>query len=344
MSCAKRKFMHRGDRCRWNTEVMAVLFAVLVAMPAGCEGPSLIPEGPIPPYDGDYPYRIVTTCGMATDVVTIVAGDRAEIHGLMGFGVDPHLYKPTRNDVKVLSEADIVFYVGLGLEGRMADTLQGVARRGTPTIPLGERVSESFLLALDDGQWDPHLWMDVGAWSQVVGIVARTLAEFDPAGAEVYAANAAAYREELAVLDDYVRRTIDSIPRETRYLITAHDAFGYFSRAYDIPVRAVQGISTESEAGVDDVNRLIDFIVEERVPAVFMETSVAERAVRAVVEGAHRRGWDVSIGGDLFSDAMGPPGSFEGTYVGMIDHNATTIARALGGEAPAAGLHGKLSP
>ncbi|MBX3414461.1 MAG: zinc ABC transporter substrate-binding protein [Pirellulales bacterium] len=290
-------------------------------------------------------YSIVTTCGMVTDIVRNVAGDRAQVVGIMGEGVDPHLYKPTRGDVKKLMDADVVFYSGLMLEGRMGDTFAKVARSGKPVFAVTEGIDETYLREPPEfaGHWDPHVWMDVAAWSKAVEYIAEMLAQYDPAHADEYRQRAAAYQAELKQLDDYTRQVIASVPAAQRYLITAHDAFGYFSRAYDIPVRSVQGISTESEAGVDDINELVDFLVGNQVPAIFVESSVSQKSVEAVREGARSKGHDVKIGGQLYSDAMGPAGSYEGTYLGMIDHNATTIARALGGEAPERGLHGKLA-
>ncbi|NUQ64758.1 MAG: zinc ABC transporter substrate-binding protein [Pirellulales bacterium] len=291
-----------------------------------------------------YPYTVVTTTAMVTDIVRIVAGDNAKVTGLMGEGVDPHLYKPTRNDVRRLMDADIVFYSGLMLEGRMSETFTQIARTNKPVYAVTAGIDKSSLLqpAGAQGHWDPHVWMDVSAWSECVGFVAERLAEFDPPHADAYRQNAAAYRAELEKLDGYVRRVIAGIPEQQRVLITAHDAFEYFSRAYSIPVRSIQGISTESEAGVNDINRLVDFIVERKIKAIFVESSVSQQNIRAVVEGAAQKGWEVAIGGQLFSDAMGRAGTYEGTYIGMIDHNATTIARSLGGEAPEKGFLGKL--
>ncbi len=300
-------------------------------------------ETAIEVFNGEFPYQVVTTCGMVTDIVRQVTGDRGEVIGLMGEGVDPHLYKPTRNDVKQLLNADIIFYAGLLLEGRMTETFIKVARSGKPVYAVSESLDEGYLREPPEfeGHWDPHVWMDVSAWSEAVALVVDALCEFDPEGAALYRDNAKAYRAELAELDAYVREVISSIPEGQRALITAHDAFGYFSRAYDIPVRSVQGISTESEAGVNDINQLVDFIVENEIRAVFIESSVSEKNIRALIEGAADRGWTVEVGGELFSDAMGAPGSYEGTYIGMLDHNATIIARALGGVAPEKGLRGQ---
>ncbi|MCC7407537.1 MAG: zinc ABC transporter substrate-binding protein [Phycisphaeraceae bacterium] len=291
-----------------------------------------------------YPYRVVTTIAMITDIVQKVAGKHAVVTGIIGTGVDPHLFKPTRSDVAAMLWADVVFYSGLHLEGKMGDTLVQVARR-KPVFAVTERLDEAYLLELPGGggQHDPHVWMDVTAWSKAVEAVADALSQFDPDHAAEYAANAVTYRKQLEALDAYVKGIIAGIPPTTRVLVTAHDAFGYFGRAYGLEVRGIQGISTESEAGLEDLNRLVDMVVTRKIGAVFVETSVAQKNVRALVEGAASRGHALAIGGTLFSDAMGAPGSYEGTYIGMIDHNATIIARALGGDAPPRGMQGKLA-
>ncbi|MCB9872987.1 MAG: zinc ABC transporter substrate-binding protein [Planctomycetaceae bacterium] len=318
----------------------------------GCNG-STPPAGPhnstntqaeSQPGARTYPYRIVTTCGMVTDIVRQVAGDKATVTGLMGEGVDPHLYKPTRNDVRELMGADVVFYSGLMLEGRMGDNFISLARSGKPVYPITEEIDPDFLREPPEfeGHFDPHVWMDVSAWSECVALIAKVLGEYDTANADFYLTNAISYRDELAKLDEYAKKSIATIPEDRRVLVTAHDAFGYFARAYKIEVRSVQGLSTESEASVQDINNLVNFIVAKKIPAIFVESSVSEKNVRAIIEGAAQQNWEVTIGGELFSDAMGKPGTYEGTYLGMIDHNVTIITRALGGEAPAVGLNGKL--
>jgi manganese/zinc/iron transport system substrate-binding protein len=289
-------------------------------------------------------YTIVTTCGMVTDIVREVVGDKAKVVGLMGEGVDPHLYKPTRDDVAKLLQADVVFYSGLMLEGRMTDTFLKVARKGTPVFAVTELLDEKFLLEPAEfaGHTDPHVWMDVKGWIDAVKVVARSLGEVDADNSAYYQQNAERYVAQLAKLNDYAKQALASIPKERRALITAHDAFNYFGRAYDIDVRGIQGISTESEAGVADINKLVDFLVERKIPAIFVESSVSDKNIKALVEGSKSRGHAVRIGGQLFSDAMGKPGTYEGTYIGMIDHNVTTITRALGGQAPERGLNSKL--
>ncbi len=292
------------------------------------------------------PYAIATTCGMVTDIVSVVAGDKGNVSALMGTGVDPHTYKPTRNDQKMLLSSDIVFYSGLMLEGRMSDTFARVGRGGKPVYAVTEQISEDFLREPPEfeGHWDPHVWMDIKAWSQCVDVVAEALASYDSAHADEYKQRARDYQAELREMDAYVSERIASIPEDSRWLVTAHDAFGYFSRAYKIPVKSAQGISTESEAAVDDINALVDFLVTHKIRTMFVESSVNSKNVVAIVEGCRQKQWDVRIGGKLFSDAMGVPGTYTGTYLGMMDHNATTIARALGGEAPEKGKNGKLTP
>ena len=288
--------------------------------------------------------KIATTTGMVNDIVRQVVGSHGTVSGLIESGVDPHLFKPTRGDVKQLYDADIVFYSGLKLEGRMTETFEQLARRGKPVFTVTERIDAAALRTPPEfaGHHDPHVWMDVSLWSRCVEHVSESLAKLDPPHADEYHQNATAYREELTQLDEYVKKSIASIPESQRVLVTAHDAFGYFSQAYGIEVKSVQGVSTESEAGVLDINRLVDFLVERKLPAIFVESSVNAENIQAVIEGAASRGVTVRVGGELFSDAMGNAGTYEGTYIGMLDHNATLITRALGGDAPEKGLHGKL--
>ena len=287
--------------------------------------------------EGKESYTIICTIGMITDIVRNVAGEYASVEGVIGEGVDPHLYKPTRGDVVQLSQADVVFYNGLLLEGKMTDILVNVASSGKPVKAVTEAImsNSDYLLELGDGSehTDPHVWMDVSGWMQAVQIVEAALIAYDPDRTAAYQKNAAAYLQRLEALDAYAKTAMATIPENQRVLVTAHDAFNYLGRAYGIEVRGIQGISTESEAGVRDLENLVDFIVEKNIPAVFVETSVADKNVRALVEGAKARGHDVVIGGSLYSDAMGQPGSYEGTYIGMIDHNITTIVNALGGQA-----------
>ena len=292
----------------------------------------------------EYPIDIVATTGMVADIVRQVAAPHGEVHGLMGEEVDPHLYRPTRADIARLQAADIIFYNGLMLEGRMGDTLVQMART-KPVYAVTELIDEAVLL--DDEEYeaayDPHLWMDVSLWMEAVEAVTTVLSDFDPANASSYRESADEYLRELDALDRYVREIVSTIPEERRVLVTAHDAFGYFGAAYELEVVGVQGITTESEAGLEDINRLVGFIVERDITAVFAETTVPDRALQAVMEGAAARGHVTVIGGELYSDAMGPAGTYEGTYIGMIEHNARTIVRALGGTVPDDGFQGRLA-
>ncbi|MFG0327068.1 MAG: metal ABC transporter solute-binding protein, Zn/Mn family [Phycisphaerales bacterium JB037] len=310
----------------------------LVAL-AGCGGPG-------EPPDADGSYTIVATTGMVRDIAQRVAGDDAAVIGLMGPGIDPHLYKPTRSDSQRLLDADVVFYNGLLLEGKMTDALVRAASAGKRVRAVTELIDEQYLLEPEEfaGLYDPHVWMDPAAWTRAVEVVRDELSEFDPDRRADYTINAERYLEEIRALDDYARRVLATVPENRRVLVTAHDAFNYFGRRFGFEVVGIQGLSTESEAGVRDIERLVDLIVERDIPAVFVESTVSERNIRALIDGARARGHAVTIGGSLFSDAMGDEGTYEGTYLGMIDHNVTTIARALGGEAPERGMAGKLAP
>lgn len=290
-------------------------------------------------------FQVTTTVGMITDIVRNVAGEHATVTGIIGEGVDPHLYKPTVTDVKELQAADVIFYNGLMLEGKMADVLVRMARSGKAVYTVTEAILEKgdYVMSDESEHYDPHVWMDVSGWIRAVEMVAKALAEYDPDHAETYQSNADAYIVRLQELDGYARQSIQTIPESRRVLVTAHDAFNYMARAYGLSVRGIQGISTESEAGVRDIEDLVSFLVERDIPAVFVESSVSDKNVRALVEGARAKGHQIQVGGELFSDAMGPAGTYEGTYIGMIDHNVTTIVRALGGDAPEKGLNGKLS-
>ncbi len=323
------------------------LLAIVGLSLAGCGGGAAdANDAATDPGPDAYPYAITTTVGMITDIVRNVAGDHARVTGIIGEGVDPHLYKPTRADVVQINQADVVFYNGLMLEGKMGDVLVRAARRGQPVYAVTEQILQdaNYVMTDEHDLYDPHVWMDVRGWSRAVGVVADALAAYDAAHAPLYRENARRYTARLDELDAYVQRVIGSIPRGKRVLVTAHDAFNYMGRAYGLDVRGIQGLSTESEAGVQDIETLVQFLVDRDIPAVFVETSVADKNVRALVEGARAKGHNVRIGGELFSDAMGPTGTYEGTYIGMIDHNATTIARALGGDPPPRGWQGQLAP
>ena len=289
--------------------------------------------------------RIVATTGMVADLVRNVGGDRVQVHQIMGAGVDPHLYKPTRDDVRSILSADMVFCSGLLLEGKMAETLKS-GNDPERVIAVAERLPADQVLAPEQAgdHPDPHVWMDVAAWSGCVDIVRDALGKRDPEHAAGFHERAKQYREQLAALHRYGLDSIATIPEGKRVLITSHDAFRYFGRAYKLEVMGVQGLSTESEAGLRRINELVTLLVERRIGAVFVESSVSPKSIQALIEGAKSGNHDVVIGGELFSDAMGETGTYEGTYIGMLDHNITVVTRALGGKAPKGGLHGKLLP
>ena len=274
--------------------------------------------------------RVVTTIGMITDIVGQVGGERVQVTGLMGPGVDPHLYKASEGDVTRMAEADVIFYGGLHLEGKMTEVFERIRGR-IPTVAVTDGIDRALLLRPPEfeGSYDPHVWFDVTLWMKAVEKVAGTLAGMDPRYAETYRKQAEAYREKLSELHEYVKTRAAEVPASKRILITAHDAFHYFGRAYGFEVRGLQGISTVAEAGTADIQALAKLIAEKRIPAIFVETSVSPRTIEALREAVRARGFRVEIGGDLYSDAMGDPGTPEGTYIGMVRHNIDTIVSAL---------------
>lgn len=276
----------------------------------------------------DAPLRAICTTGMVADVVRSVGGERVEVTQLMGEGVDPHLYKPSTGDIARLSEADVIFYSGLHLEGKMGEVFARMARRKT-TVAITDGISRDRLILIGPEQYDPHVWFDVALWSGTVKPVVEALSTLDAAHAPEYRKRGADYTARLKALDDDCRRQLATIPAGRRVLVTAHDAFHYFGRAYDLDVKAIQGVSTESEAGVREINELVAFIVARGIKAVFVESSVSNRNVEALVEGAAAQDHPLAIGGELFSDAMGRAGTPEGTYPGMVEHNVQAIVGAL---------------
>jgi manganese/zinc/iron transport system substrate-binding protein len=293
----------------------------------------------------DGPPLVLSTIAMIGEPAARIGGAAIRAETLLGEGVVPHLYRPTRADLARLMRADLVLHHGLGLEGRLREAIERAAAAGRATLAVGESLPRDMLLFPEGpaAPPDPHVWMDPALWGMAATAIAAAIARLWPARAAEVQDNLAAFRAEAAALDAYARRVLSTVPPERRVLVTAHDAFGYFGRRYGFEVEGIEGISTESEAGVQRIRALVDLVVSRRIPAVFAETSVPERNLRALIEGAAVRGHRVVLGGRLFSDAMGPPGSYEGTWIGMLDHNVTTIARALGGEAPARGLRGRLA-
>ena len=305
-----------------------VVLAALAA--AGCgRPPAAGPEAERRP-------RVVCTTTVVADLVRQVAGDHVAVDCLMPPGVDPHSYRATPRDADRLAAADLVVASGLRLEGRIADL---IARLGTrvPVVAVADALPRDALLATSADSFDPHVWFDAALWAQCAPAVAEALARIDPEAAAAHRSRAEAYAKRLAAFDAAVRARIAAIPAERRVLVTAHDAFRYFGRAYGLEVVGVQGTSTESEAGLGDVNRLVDLLVTRRIPAVFVETSVSDRNVAALVEGAAARGHAVVLGGRLHSDSLGGPGSGAETLEAALAANVDAIVAGLGASAPPAG-------
>jgi manganese/zinc/iron transport system substrate-binding protein len=286
--------------------------------------------------DSDGTLVVVSTTTHVTDMVKFVAGDRLEVIALMGPGVDPHLYKPSAGDAATLAKADLILYNGLMLEGRMADVFAKVSRRGTKTYAVTETVSEELLLEPKEfeGHWDPHVWFDPEIWSECIEVVRDALSENDPAGKAGYAERAETLKTQYLAVTHWAQSRISELPEESRYLVTSHDAFNYFGRAFGMKVLAVQGVSTATEAGLADRVAMVDFVKEHGVKAIFVESSVNPAIIKGIAKEA-----GVRIGGELFSDAMGQPGRLEqgpdgeqydiGTWVGMMKHNVNAIVEGL---------------
>lgn len=274
--------------------------------------------------------NVVTTTGMIADIARNIGGEHVEVRSLMGPGVDPHLYKPTPGDISKLNGANVVFYNGLHLEGKMADMLEKLSQK-KPSVAVADGIPKDQLhvFAAAPEFPDPHVWFDVKKWLIASQAVRDELIKLDGKHKAAYENNAKTYEKKLLELDNYARKQIDLIPRERRVLVTAHDAFGYFGKAYDIEVKGLQGISTATEASLQDVQRVVNMLVQRKIKAVFVESSVPRRTIEAVVQGAKAKGHTVVIGGELFSDAMGTQGTPEGTYDGMVRHNVDTIVKAL---------------
>ena len=273
---------------------------------------------------------VVATTGQIADAVKIIGGDHLQVTNLMGPGVDPHLYKATQSDVKKLDKAEVIIYNGLHLEGQMQDIFDKMAKQKT-VVAVGEKLDKRKLLA-DEGDsalHDPHVWFDIELWKEVVDQIGDTLVKEYPEHKEDFEANEKALLADLDELIQYSKKRIEEIPASQRILVTAHDAFNYFGESQGFEVKGLQGLSTESEYGVKDVQNMVSFLVDNNIKAIFVESSVSDKALKAVIEGAKEKGANVTIGGELFSDAMGAEGTEEGTYIGMYKHNVDTIVDAL---------------
>ncbi len=307
----------------WYSIGIALLVVVTIG---GCRRSSRVPTSDR--------LSIVTTTNIVSDLVRHIGGSYVHVISLMGPGVDPHLYRASEGDVARMRQADIIFYNGLHLEGKMAEVLERMNTLGKPTYAVASCIPDSLLLPAQGfgGVYDPHVWMDAGLWKYAVFCVQEALQTHDPEHAAVFKARARAYVDSLDVLDGYVRQYIERLPPERRILVTSHDAFSYFGRAYGMEVRGLLGISTASEAGTADVQALVWLLVERRIPAVFLESSVPARYIQALKEAVEARGYHVKIAGPLYSDALGDPGTPEGTYTGMMRYNTRTIVEALSNE------------
>lgn len=303
---------------------MRLLILLLTALLAwGC---TPAPQNAPPPPAAGKRLRVVCTTGMLGYVAQRLVADTGEVTALMGPGVDPHLYKATASDVSALQSADVVFYNGLHLEGKMTEIFESLQKSGRRVVGVADGIEKAKLRFIKEGDAypDPHIWFDVALWSEVVDPMVRTLSEAHPADAKGYADRAAALKKELSELHEWCRSELGKLPKERRILVTSHDAFGYFGRAYGVEVVALQGISTVSEASTADVTSLVDYLKKRKVPAIFVESSVAKATMQRVASDAA-----VKIGGELFSDAMGAAGTPEATYPGMIRHNVSLIVQAL---------------
>ena len=278
------------------------------------------------------PLNVVATIGMIADVAQEVGGECVNVEAMMGPGVDPHLYQASASDVATLRNAEQIFYSGYSLEGQLGDVLERFSER-TPTLAVAPASIDpaSLITSQDVYGIDPHLWMDVSLWAQTLPTLNAALSEARPDCAATFDANTERYQTQLLALHEWVTDSIASIPDEQRILVTAHDAFGYFGRAYDIDVEGIQGISTETETGIADIRNMTDIVVDRAVPALFIESTINPRTVQAVIDAAQQRGQVVEIGGELYSDAMGDPDTVDGTYMGMIYRNTQHIVEALGG-------------
>lgn len=276
-------------------------------------------------------FQIVTTTSMITDLAQNIGGEKVEIQGLMGAGVDPHLYKASEGDVSKLSGADMILYGGLHLEGKLVEVFEKMQKQNINTIAVSDALDKNTLIGSTHfaSNYDPHIWFDVQNWIKITQFVADKLSEAQPENKTYFQNNAKAYLIKLQALDAEIRAEIETLPVDKRRLVTAHDAFSYFGRAYQFDVVGLQGLSTATEAGVQDVQKSAAYIIDHKVKAVFIESSVPKRTVEALQAAVNSKNHNVVIGGTLYSDALGNPGTPEGTYIGMFKYNVKTIVTAL---------------
>ncbi len=275
--------------------------------------------------------QVVTTTTMLTDLVKNIGGDAISVEGLMGSGVDPHLYKASEGDVNKLFNADVVFYNGLHLEGKTEDIFEKMKLQNKLTIPVSDTIKKTGLIssAYFASNYDPHIWFNINYWMQISQYIVTQLKVKDPKNASVYEENGKIYLAKLNDLKKGIDSKINELSKEQRVLVTAHDAFNYFGEAFGFKVVGLQGLSTATEAGVQDVQKLTDFIIDNKVKAIFVESSVPKRTIEALQKAVESKGHQVKIGGTLYSDALGDKGTVEGTYIGMYRYNTKTIVDAL---------------
>jgi manganese/zinc/iron transport system substrate-binding protein len=275
--------------------------------------------------------NIVTTTTLITDLLNQIGGDKLNVQGLMGSGVDPHLYKASAGDVTKLSNADLIFYGGLHLEGKLVDVFEKMESQNITTIAVSDALDKNTLIGSEyfASNYDPHIWFDVHNWELITTFVVQKLSEADPENKAYFEENGKNYLEKLKVLDAEIKSIIETLPKEKRILVTAHDAFNYFGKAYGFEVVGLQGLSTATEAGVQDVQNLSNFIIEKNIKAIFVESSVPRRTIEALQAAVNSKNHHVEIGGTLYSDALGNAGTAEGTYIGMFKYNVNTIVNAL---------------
>jgi len=274
---------------------------------------------------------VVTTTTMITDIVSQIGKDKIEVQGLMGAGVDPHLYKASEGDVNKLYNADLVFYNGLHLEGKLEEVFEKMKQKGIKTVALSDTLNKSLLIQSEnfESNYDPHIWFNIDYWRIITEYVTSKLIQTDPKNKDYYISNKNKYLIQFDSAAAEIQRKIEELPADKRVIITAHDAFNYFGQKYGFEVMGLQGISTTTEAGVQDVQNLADFIVKRKIKAIFVESSVPKRNIEALQAAVKSKGFEVKIGGELFSDACGDAGTVEGTYLGMFQHNVNTIVNAL---------------
>lgn len=276
-------------------------------------------------------FNVVTTTSLITDLVTNIGGDLINIQGLMGSGVDPHLYKASEGDVSKLANADIIFYNGLHLEGKLVEVFEKMHSQKTKTMAISDALDKKTLIGSEyfASNYDPHIWFNIDYWMQATQFVVKKLSEAIPEQKTAFETNGANYIKQLEVLKTKLTATIETLPKEKRILVTAHDAFNYFGKSFNFEVVGLQGLSTATEAGVQDVQKLSAFIIEKNVKAIFVESSVPKRTIEALQAAVNSKGHHVTIGGSLYSDALGTVGTVEGTYIGMFEYNVNTIVNAL---------------